>query len=194
MINSKLDHCKTLEEFYTSIRSQQEEAHGDGYCAMHDTINQLAQDCKSYKELGVHQGGTLANALLNHNFRYVEGIDISLEKYNAKCKGLAEAYAKATQKVFKMREVDSTSIDSLGYATDMLMIDSYHKAPHMTAELNRHGQYVKRYIVAHDTHQPDDQLYWALTTWGADNGFDCMIRNQDNVGFVVMERRDTRLF
>ena len=85
MINSELGHCKTIEEFSTSIRSQQEEAHGIGYCAMHDTINELAKNCKSYKELGVHQGGTLANALLQPTLRYVEGVDVSLEKYNAKC-------------------------------------------------------------------------------------------------------------
>ena len=44
MINSKLDHCKTIEEFYKSIRSQQEKAHGDNYCAMHDAINEIAKD------------------------------------------------------------------------------------------------------------------------------------------------------
>jgi hypothetical protein len=189
MINSELGHCKTIEEFSLSIRSQQEEAHGVGYCAMHDTINELAKDCKSYKELGVHQGGTLANALLQPTLRYVEGVDISLEKYNTKCKELAEAYAADNKKILKMREVDSTSIDSLGYATDILMIDSYHKAHHMRKELERHGQYVKRYIIAHDTHKPDDQLYWCLMDWGVDNGFNCLTRNQDNVGFVVMERR-----
>ena len=42
MINSKLDHCKTVEEFYESIRSQQEAAHGADYCKMHDAINELA--------------------------------------------------------------------------------------------------------------------------------------------------------
>ena len=80
MINSKLDHCKTIEEFYKSIRSQQEKAHGDNYCAMHDAINEIAKDCKSYKELGVHQGGTLANALLQPTLKYVEGIDISVRE------------------------------------------------------------------------------------------------------------------
>ena len=194
MINSKLDHCKTIDDFYKSIRSQQEEAHGANYCAMHDAINKLALDCKSYKELGVHQGGTLANALLQPTFRYVEGVDISLEKYNKFLKPIAESWAAASRKVLKMKEVDSTSVDALGYATDMLVIDSVHKQFHMEKELNLHGQYVKRYIVAHDTHLPNDALYWCITDWGADNGFDPLIRNKDNVGFVVMERRDTRLF
>ena len=62
MINSELGHVKTIDEFYASIREQQEAAHGEHYCKMHDIINDLAKDCKSYKELGVHQGGTFANA------------------------------------------------------------------------------------------------------------------------------------
>ena len=189
MINSKLDHCKTIEEFYKSIRSQQEKAHGDNYCAMHDDINEIAKDCKSYKELGVHQGGTLANALLQPTLKYVEGIDISLEKYNAKLQSLAESHAKDNKKILKMRETDSTGIDALGYSTDILMIDSVHKPYHMQKELERHGQYVKKYIVAHDTHKPNDALYWCLSSWGEKNGWTVKIRNQENVGFTVLEKQ-----
>jgi hypothetical protein len=188
MINSKLDHCKTLEEFYESIRSQQEEAHGAHYCAMHDAINEIAKECTSYKELGVHQGGTLANALLQPTLKYVEGIDISFEKYNAFLKPIAEAYIKEKKKVFKMRECDSSGIEALGFSTDILMIDSIHKPYHMQKELERHGQYVKKYIVAHDTHKPNDALYWCLADWGADNGWTVMTRNQDNVGFTVIKK------
>tara|TARA_R100001509_G_scaffold119280_1_gene73623 strand:+ start:878 stop:1450 length:573 start_codon:yes stop_codon:yes gene_type:complete len=188
MINSKLDHVKTLDEFYESIRSQQEEAHGEHYCAMHDAINQIAKDCKSYKELGVHQGGTLANALLNPHLKYVEGVDISLEKYSMFLQPIAEQYVKDKKKVLKMKECDSTGIDSLGYGTDILMIDSVHKQHHMRKELELHGQYVKKYIVAHDTHKPDDQLYWCLADWGVDNGWEVMTRNQENVGFTVLKK------
>ena len=192
MINSELGHVKTIDEFYASIREQQEAAHGEHYCKMHDIINELSKDCKSYKELGVHQGGTLANALLQPTLRYVEGVDISLEKYNKFLKPIAENWAAASARVLRMKECSSTSIDSLGYSTDILMIDSVHKSHHMQAELELHGKYVKRYIVAHDTQLPDDQLYWTLVNWGVDNGFDSMIRNKENVGFTVIERRDTR--
>ena len=40
MINSELGHVKTLEEFHESIRQQQEEAHGEYYCAIHDSIRE----------------------------------------------------------------------------------------------------------------------------------------------------------
>ena len=109
MINSKLDDVKTLNEFAESIRKQQEEAHGEHYCAMHDTINKLAKDCKSYKELGVHQGGTLANALLQPTIKYVEGIDISLEKYNAYIKPIAQSNTKVNKKVLDKKVLKKSS-------------------------------------------------------------------------------------
>jgi len=64
MINAKLDHCKTIEEFYISIRDQQEEAHGNDYCEQHDALMKYAADCVTYAELGTHQGGTLAIVVL----------------------------------------------------------------------------------------------------------------------------------
>ena len=188
MINAELSHVSTLEEFYESIRSQQEKAHGDDYCKMHDVINEIAKECNSYKELGVHQGGTLANALLQPTIKYVEGIDIDMHRYKKFLQPIAEAYAKENKKILKLKEVDSTGIDSLGYSTDILMIDSYHKAFHMQKELERHGQYVKKYIVAHDTHKPDDQLYWCLANWGSENGWSVMTRNQENVGFTILKK------
>ena len=45
MINSKLGHVKTLEDFNTSIIEQQEEAHGEYYCAIHDAIKEYMKDC-----------------------------------------------------------------------------------------------------------------------------------------------------
>jgi len=188
MINSELGHVKTLEEFYASIREQQEAAHGEHYCKMHDAINEIAKDCTSYKELGVHQGGTLANALLQPTLKYVEGVDIQMERYKKFLQPIAEQYAKDNKKVLKMRKEDSTSIDSLGYSCDILMIDSMHKSWHMQKELERHGQYIKKYIVAHDTHLPDDQLYWTLAGWAADNDWTVVIRNKENVGFTVIQK------
>lgn len=190
MINAELGHVTTLEEFYESIRSQQEEAHGHDYCHMHDAIAEIAKECTSYKELGTHQGGTLACALLQPTLKYVEGIDIDMHRYRKFLQPIAEEYAKENKKVLKIREVDSTGIDSLGYSTDILMIDSLHKAYHMQKELDRHGQYVKKYLVAHDTHKPDDQLFHCMKNWGMKNGFEVVERNMNNVGYTVMKRVD----
>ena len=38
MINSELGHVTSLEEFNSEIIRQQEEAHGENYCDIHDAI------------------------------------------------------------------------------------------------------------------------------------------------------------
>jgi hypothetical protein len=99
MINAELSHVTTLEEFYESIRSQQEEAHGEDYCAMHDAIRHYMKDCKSYKEIGTHQGGSAAAVMTgDHKPEYMELIDINHEKYRWKLKSLAEPYCKENGK------------------------------------------------------------------------------------------------
>jgi hypothetical protein len=77
MINSELGHVKTLEEFNSEIRRQQEEGHGEDYCQIHDAIVKYMKDCDSYMELGVHQGGTASAAMLT-NPEFVQLVDISL--------------------------------------------------------------------------------------------------------------------
>jgi len=80
MINAKLDHVKTLPEFYTEIRKQQEEAHGSEYCWQHDAMQKLMrEECNTYKELGTHQGASAAAACLT-NPKSAELIDINHEK------------------------------------------------------------------------------------------------------------------
>lgn len=188
MINSKLDHCKTVEEFYISIREQQEEAHGHDYCEQHDALMKYATECTTYAELGVHQGGTLSCALLA-GFKYVEGVDISLEKYNKFLKPLAEAHAKENKIVFKMKEVDSGSLESIGPRVDMLLIDSYHKAYHMAKELKVHASRVNKYIIAHDTAKPTAELDNCLTDFCFNNpGWKVIERGESNVGYMVLKR------
>ena len=89
MINSELGHVTTLLEFNSEIRRQQEEAHGEDYCAIHDAIRKYIPDCKSYMELGVHQGGTASVAMLcKPNRIYL--VDIDMSRYNKFLKPIAE--------------------------------------------------------------------------------------------------------
>ena len=64
MLTAEIDHVESVEEFYKEIRTQQELFHGDHYCAMHDAIQKFMKDCRSYKELGTHQGASAAAAML----------------------------------------------------------------------------------------------------------------------------------
>lgn len=186
MINAELGHCKTLEEFYQSIREQQESAHGDDYCQQHDAIRKYGADCKTYAELGVHQGGTLANAMLA-GFKYVEGVDIDMHRYNKFLKPLAEKWAEENKIVLKIKEVSSVTLDSMGPNVDMLLIDSYHRSFHMREELKIHGKRVNKYIVAHDTMKPDEQLHDCLMDFCFNNpGWKLVERGTTNVGYTVI--------
>lgn len=191
MINAELGHCKTVEEFYKSIREQQEKAHGDDYCDQHDAIRKYAPDCLTYCELGVHQGGTLANALLA-GFKYVEGIDIDLHRYEKFLKPLAEKHAHLNRIILKTKQVSSIDpVNSMGPFVDMMLIDSLHNPHHMAKELQIHSKRVKRYLVAHDTSvlhgKPNESLYDVLVGFCLDNPeWKIIERSTKNVGYTVL--------
>ena len=73
MINAELGHVKSIPEFYTEIRKQQEEAHGEHYCQMHDSIKEVwdTGKCTEYMELGTHQGGTASLAFQLPNVKKI---------------------------------------------------------------------------------------------------------------------------
>tara|TARA_Y100000389_G_scaffold193025_1_gene221345 strand:- start:745 stop:1314 length:570 start_codon:yes stop_codon:yes gene_type:complete len=189
MINAKLGHVKSVEEFYHEIRWQQEEAHGQDYCEQHDAIRKYASECKTYRELGTHQGGTAANAMLS-GFKYIELVDISMEKYEKFLKPIAEKHCKENKIVLKVKEVDSSSLDSIGPHVDMMLIDSYHRAFHMKRELDMHGKSVKKYIVAHDTWAVPE-LHTCLEEFCFNNpGWRVLERGKTNVGYTVLKKDD----
>lgn len=190
MINSELGHVKTVKAFNKSIREQQEAAHGEDYCAIHDAITKYMKDCKSYMELGTHQGGTASVAMLAKPNR-VYLVDIDFTKYNKFLKPLAEKWCETHDIELIVNQTDSTGFGAINM-TDMLVIDSYHHPAHMQKELTMHGPNVKKYIIAHDTSnmlgKPDDRLYQVLLGWADKNGFSEVERGHTNVGYVVFKR------
>jgi len=195
MLTAELKHVKTLDEFYTEIRTQQEEYHGEHYCAMHDAIRKYMKDCKSYKELGTHQGASAAAVLTGEHLpEYMELIDIDHYKYRWKLKSLAEKFCKERGIELVVKEADSTSFNSMsGVDVDMLMIDSLHIRSHMEKELDLHGPGVKKYIVAHDTticqDRPRDALYRCLEAFCENNAqWNIIERGKENVGYTVLKK------
>ena len=190
MINAELGHVTSVEEFNKEIRRQQEEAHGDDYCLIHDAIRKYSRGVHNYMEIGVHQGGTASVALLE-KFKRIQLVDISLSRYNKFLKPLAESYAIENNIEIVTKETDGRTIASLGWS-DMLVIDSYHHAAHMIKELNLHGGTVRKYIIAHDTSiingRPDDQLFRCLRDWGEANGWKLVEHCVKNVGYTVIKR------
>tara|TARA_R110000868_G_scaffold886_4_gene6746 strand:+ start:3303 stop:3878 length:576 start_codon:yes stop_codon:yes gene_type:complete len=191
MINSELGRVTTLLEFNSEIRKQQEEAHGEDYCDIHDAIRKYMTDCKSYMELGTHQGGTASVAMLCNPSR-IYLVDNDMSRYNKFLAPIAKKYCNDNGIELIVNQTDSTGFGAINM-TDMLVIDSYHHPAHMTKELAMHGSNVRKYILAHDTSnimgKPDDRLYRCLKTWADQNKFEEVERGTTNVGYVVFKRK-----
>lgn len=189
MINAKLDHVKTLPEFYTEIRKQHEEAHGHDYCWQHDAMQKLMKECDTYKELGTHQGASAAAACLT-NPKKVTLIDIDLHRWRP-FEQIFLDYCEENNIEFKAKEMSSVDQESAGL-TDLLLIDSNHQPNHLVAELQLHAKTVQKYIVLHDTSRlfgrPDERLYQVaeqfcsgITPWVI------KFREKANVGYTVLQ-------
>lgn len=194
MINAELEHVTTLKEFYSEIRRQQEEAHGDDYCEQHDTLKKYLSlpECNTYKELGTHQGGTAACAMLCYP-KSVELIDKDQTKYNKFLKPIAEQFCKENDIELIVKEEDSASPRSLEKSCDILLIDSYHKAFHMKQELDLHGPRTRKYIIAHDTYRSmgrvNQELNECLLYWAKIYSWKEIERSKNNVGYTVLGKK-----
>ena len=191
MINSELGHVETIKEFNSEIRRQQEEAHGEDYCQIHDSITKYMKDCDSYMELGVHQGGTASAAMMT-NPKFVQLVDISFEKYNKFLAPIAKKYCKDNGIHLVLKEVDSRTFPAIA-TVDMLVIDSVHNAKFMKQELDIHGSNVNKYIIAHDTmrlfNKVDEQLHNTLVDFAKKNRWEVIERGTTNVGYTVLKKK-----
>lgn len=187
MINAELSGIKTLKKFYTEIRKQQEAAHGDDYCEQHDAIQKYLKECESYKELGTHQGGTAAAALLMKP-KKIELVDISMEKYRKFAEPIFAKYCNENNIKLSVLEIDSTSQKSVTGEFDMMLIDSYHRRKHMEKELAIHHKKIKKYIVFHDTNAVKE-LQECIEDFCKNNTeWNIIEQGKNNVGYTVIKR------
>jgi hypothetical protein len=191
MINADLSHVKSLKDFNKEIRRQQEEAHGVNYCQIHDAIKKYMKDCKSYMELGTHQGGTASVAMLCKPNR-VYLVDMDMSRYRKFLEPIASDFCDKNDIELIVKEADSTSFSTINM-TDMLVIDSYHHPAHMQKELNTHASNVRKYIIAHDTSivngKPNDSLYQCLVKFASENNWEIIERGTTNVGYTVLKKK-----
>ncbi len=190
MLTATIENVKTLKDFYSQIRCQQEDPknHGKAYCAHHDFIQRYMEDCDSYKELGTHQGASAAAALLG-GAKEVHLIDHTLEKFNWQ-KHLFEKFAEENNvslNVYEMSSIDKRCAVS----TDMLMIDSLHKWSWTIQELELHAARTKKYIVLHDTavvnKQPSD-IGPGVHEWCKHNDWEVLEEETKNVGSMIIKK------
>ena len=187
MITADLKNITTLPEFTKKIRDIQEEAHGKGYCDIHDGITKYMKNSKSYKELGVNQGGTAAAALMTNPER-IELIDLTMERFNESLGPIAREYCKKNNITLTTLETDSTSKEAVTDIFDVLLIDSYHKPDHLRKEMNLHKDYTMKYMIFHDTNITSYRLKLAIINFTNNNPWKVVEDNQCNSGYMVIER------
>jgi hypothetical protein len=189
MINSKLDHVKTLEEFNSEIRRQQEEAHGKGYTDIHDAIQKYLSNEDVYMELGTHQGGTASAAMLSKP-KSVIMVDIDPSKYYKCLSQIADEFCAVNDIDLQMKSTSSIGLGSVANC-DMLVIDTVHNADFMNKELALHGGNVNKYIIAHDTSvlmgRPNDTLFQVLNRFADKNNWKVIERGVTNAGYTVLK-------
>jgi len=190
MINVDLSSATTVEEFYNNIRAGQEGEHGDDYCAQHDAMRKFFKEggCTSYKELGTHQGGTAANAMLM-GAKYIELVDIDMHRYRKFLKPLAERYCAEHKIELVVKEISSVGLQAQVMApmVDMMLIDSIHKWHWTNQELDTHATNVRKFIAFHDTATCHD-IRNGVDKWCQNNPWKLVDRGTTNVGYTVLQR------
>ena len=191
MINAELGHVKNVKEFHESIKTQQEQAHGEHYCAMHDAILRYwtKGKCKDYMELGTHQGGTASLAMLLPEVENIQLTDIDMSRYRKFLAPLALRHCAKNKINLKVKELDSRALAATAQC-DMLIIDSVHNPIFMQQELAMHGHNVRKYIIAHDTFKIlgniNTGLFQCLQDFANKNGWKILENNKNNVGYTVI--------
>lgn len=125
----------TLEELY-----QQHCKSGTAIAAHLPRLRALAAGCTFVAEFGVKSGASSTALLLGAE--YVSSFDI-----------VESAQAKALKALVGDRwnyQIEDSRTVTAG-STDLLFIDSLHTYAQVQAELSRHADHVKRYLIFHDT-------------------------------------------
>ena len=192
MIIADLSHVTSVQEFNDEIRRIQDDAHGEGYCDIHDLIAKYIPECNSYMEVGVMQGGTASAAMLA-NVKNICLVDVDLSKYRKYLHPLATDYCEENGITLQLKEADSRS-EAACKNVDMLMIDTVHNSKFMNQELARHHMNVRKYIVAHDTSivqgKPNEMLYNTLAEFADKHGWSVVDRSTRSAGCTVLKRND----
>jgi hypothetical protein len=111
-----------------------------------DTYKNYARVVDSIAEFGVYTGLSTA-AWLSGNPKRLRSYDITDENLTM----LPDLYQYASQHSIDFEFNIGNSLEIDIDPVDLLFIDTVHKKKHTNAELYRHHEKVKRYIVLHDT-------------------------------------------
>ena len=111
------------------------------------TLKKYAEQCDHVTEMGVRKIVSTW-ALLAGNPQTMRSYDIvHPRRFGADINEVYLAAEDTTDFVFTQADVLKTEIDQ----TDLLFIDTLHRAPQLRAELKMHADKVNSYIILHDT-------------------------------------------
>lgn len=178
MVRVGLENVPTLGALYSRLVQGQQLAHGADYCSHHAAIFQTTDRCRSYAELGVNQGTTLAAAILA-GFETCLGVDADLSRLDP-CRHLFEQAPGVT-----LLQQDSRV--PLNREVDFLLIDSCHTPGHFREELRAQGPLVRKCILAHDTWAVP-RLHVELAGWAVRHGWKIQHRDTRPPGWTLIIR------
>lgn len=155
------------------------------------TLKKYASECEHVTEMGVR---TIVStwALLAGKPKTMVSIDIN----EIDCSSVKKAAGRTT--AFSFIKGDTLEIDI--NETDLLFIDTYHNYNQLIAELKRHADKVRKYIILHDTTTFADVgesydgvsrlgLWPAVTEFLGEHG-EWVLRErfENNNGLTILER------
>jgi hypothetical protein len=181
MIIGNFENCRTLAEFYQQASYFYAERYGISHLDYYKTIESLAKQIESYKELGSMQGVSAAAAIIgNPNLKFIEMIDITF-KHLKKHKNLFLEFEGRL--VFTQSDSTKCKINKV----DMTFIDSLHKYKHLKKELQLHAPETKKFLMFHDTNLRG--IKKAITELVNTSNWNYKIVNENGCGFIVLERK-----
>lgn len=181
-----LQDFDNLADWYSEIRKQQCKAHGEDYCNQHDAVKKVLPPGGIYKEFGVAQGASAANACLLDT-KKITIVDPELKWFKPH-EPVFRKWCDQYSKEFNVLNCSSLSSSAVSEC-DVLLIDSLHKIDHLKQELVMHQETVNSHIVIHDTtHKP--QL-WIGVLWflGKYTNWKLEERDEKSVGYTLLRKK-----
>jgi hypothetical protein len=154
------------------------------------TLYHLALQCHDVVELGVRTGISTRAFLRAAQFGVkLRSVDLELDANVQQLFWMAERHGYPVQLI----QHDSRTFETDG--CDLLFIDTWHTGEVLRAELNQHGQKVRKFIAFHDT-APDSagpELWPVIHEFLANNpSWRVEYQNDNNNGLLVLAKEGSK--
>jgi hypothetical protein len=198
---SKYGMYHTIEENYTFIASNPSDQKGRDsimwIAPYMEVLRKYASECDHVTEFGINQVNS-TYAFLAAKPNKLVSVDIDLNRRASQkireFKGTnlwlvwAKRLADESGIVFETIQYDSAKVDI--EPTDLLFIDSKHTNKHLRAELSRHKDKVRKYIIFHDTTLFGGEIMPPIRDLLAEGVFEEVETFKTSPGLMVVKRKE----